>query len=141
MIDHAVILLFRLVDVRDGVDQRALAGVALADDGELHHRGRQAARPLAQALDDGVEHLAPAQAVGGRDEHRLAEAQRRHLGRVAQHLDVVHLVGQQDRSCRSGRSSASAAPGRSSTTAWTSRSATRSPWSAWTRSSSTPAAA
>ena len=35
--DHAVA--FALVNLRDGVDQGALAGIALADDGHQHLRG------------------------------------------------------------------------------------------------------
>ena len=96
--DHPVAMPF--VQLGDGVHQRALAGVALADDRHHHLRRRQLGRGTAtdrRLACDRVEHLIDVAVVQRRDADRRAEPQ---AGKIAEHgvgIGAVGLVGDQHR--------------------------------------------
>ena len=90
--DHAL-------GAEEAVDQRGLADVGAADHGQAD--GALVLAPATSsasgsAVDDAVEQVAGAEALRGRDGHRVAEAERVELGRQREVADGVDLVGRDD---------------------------------------------
>ena len=131
--DHAL-------EAQEGVDQRRLADVRAPDHGQAHDvlLGVGDLVVLGQQLDEAVEQVAGAQALGGGDRDRLAEPEAVEVVREHEVVGRVDLVrGDDDRQrcrgagCRRSPASPGRMPARASTTnsaTWASASAARA-WS------------